>query len=254
MFPMKVIFSCIVYSFLMAMSSYSQSWLIIANGQERPLRVLEEKAEGRSVLVLDGACNRLEGGSFLPNFILGDFDSVENPEYWGIKETFSALGPDATPYEGRFSITIVPAKNQDLTDLDKGLSFCESMGADSILVLQAHGSRMDHTLANIGLLRKHYRPDRLLILETEDEQLFYVKDARVLLQGPIGAACAVVGCSTALMTSEGLAYNGENYLLDFGVQGSTSNALSAEEASIAIQGEALFIVAHSVRFSIETME
>jgi thiamine pyrophosphokinase len=251
---MKLILILVTILSLMPLTSYSKSWLIIANGQEISLEEIEKKSKNKIVIALDGSCNRLQKLSFYPNYILGDFDSIENPSFWGIKNTFSKIDENSKPYKGNFSITIIPAKDQNFTDLEKAIKYCDSMDGESILILQADGKRMDHTLANLGLLRKYHCLDRPIIIETEIEQIFYVQNEKVYIKGNPGDACAIMGYPIAKMTTEGLAYNGEEYTLDLGHQESISNELCEQNATILIQGEALLILSKNSRFSIEPLK
>ncbi|MFA6916525.1 MAG: thiamine diphosphokinase [Parachlamydiales bacterium] len=195
----------------------------------------------KKLLVLDGAANHFMGGTLFPNVILGDFDSILNAEYWGIQNQFDSIDNCTKPYPGYFGVLIVPAKNQDFTDLEKGIHFCDSSLADSIVILNATGGRLDHTLGNIGFLKKYYRPDRKITLVTRTECVEYVKDATVMLTGPVGSVCAILGYPEAKMTTTGLTYNGQNYPLSIGLQESICNTLAEPTATINIQGEALVI-------------
>ena len=234
------------------LSVWCESWVIIANGNE--VELSELKNQDQKVLVLDGAANRFKELSFYPDVILGDFDSIEDPAYWGIKETFSSISENSVPYIGNFSVWIVPAMDQNHTDLEKAIIYCDAAKADSILIVQATGGRMDHTLGNLGTLRKYYRPNRPLVIQTEDEQIFYLKNEKAFIEGGKGENCAVMGYPKASMTTVGLAYNGYEYPLELGICESTCNALVASQAVISICGEALIILPKSARVTISKVK
>lgn len=109
---------------------------------------------------------------------------------------------------------------------------------------------MDHTLRNIGLLKKHYRPDRDLILMTEKGQIFYLCNSDIVIEGGVGEYCAIMGYPEAFMTTTGLAYNGDKYLLQLGIQESACNTIVDANATISIQGEALIILPKSCAFKV----
>lgn len=240
----------IFFMILLNTTLWSDSWVIVANGSPLSDDVLKESLKDRKVLVLDGAINRFKSLQVVPDCILGDFDSIEDPAYWGISGVFSEIDEHHTPYRGNFGITIVPAKNQHYTDLEKGIMYCDEMNATSLSIVQATGGRMDHTLGNIGLLRKYYRPDRNLIILTEEEQIFYVYNAEIAVEGGVGGYCAVMGYPQASMTTFGLAYNGNEYELRLGFQESTCNRIVDAQANISIQGEALIILPKSSTFNV----
>lgn len=66
-----------------------------------------------------------------PNFVLGDFDSAEQPN---------------------LSSVIVFPKEKDQTDSELALDFGVSRGYTSIWFIAPFGGRIDHTIANINLL------------------------------------------------------------------------------------------------------
>lgn len=226
---------------------WCDSWVIVANGSPFPVNELKESLKGRKVLALDGAVNRFKSLQIYPDFILGDFDSVEDCAYWGIS---AVIDEQHAPYMGNFGTLIVPAMDQNCTDLEKGIIYCDQAKAVSLLIVQATGGRMDHTLINIGLLKKYDRPDRDLIILTEKEQIFYLCNADVVVEGGVGESCAIMGYPQALMTTFGLAYNGDEYLLQLGVQESVCNKIVESQATISIQGEALVILPKSSAFKV----
>lgn len=237
--------SCLFYT-----TVWCDSWVIVANGSPFPVNELKESLKGRKVLALDGAVDRFKSLQLYPDYILGDFDSVEDPAYWGISAIFSEIDEHHSPYRGNFGTIIIPAGDQNYSDLEKGIIYCDEAKASSLLIVQATGGRMDHTLVNIGLLKKHYRPDRDLIIVTEKEQIFYLCNAEIVIEGGVGEYCAIMGYPQALMTTSGLAYNGNEYPLKLGVQESACNTIVDSKATISIQGEALVILPKSCAFKV----
>jgi thiamine pyrophosphokinase len=225
-------------------------WVIVANGPSLSLNELQDSLQDRKIVILDGAVNRFKSLPLRPDCILGDFDSVEDPVYWGILATFSEIDERSSPYRGNFGIMIVPAKDQNFTDLEKGILYCDAVGASSIHIVQATGGRMDHTLGNLGTLRKYYRSDRELIILTEKEQIFDLHNDDISIEAAAGEYCAVMGYPQAVMTTSGLAYNVSEYPLQLGIQESTCNTIIDPKATISIQGEALIILPKSSVFKI----
>lgn len=219
----------------------ASDWAIIAHGSslsEKQLRVL---TKDRKILALDGGANMLREYHIHPQAILGDFDSIKNTEYWGITGTFSEIDESTKPYKGNFGIIIVPAKDQECTDLEKGIRFCLNNGANSIIILNALGGSLDHTLGNIGLLRKYYQPHLPIYIYSEKERIEFIRDGSTTIKGKIGDRCAIMGFPEATLTTKGLAYNGTKYPLKLGIQESVCNSLASLQATVDIIGEALVI-------------
>ncbi len=228
-----MIYRSILLLSLCCMAMYAQHWIIVANGPAASPKELLEVWDGEPILALDGAANRLFEWGIIPTGILGDFDSIRDPGYFGIQAAVDS------PYTGNQGILIIPAYDQDYTDLEKGIRFVGSHGASSITILYALDGRLDHTLGNLGLLRKYYQRERPIRIHATNEWIQYVRDQRVMLYGAVGSHCAINAFPEGFMTSRGLAYNGDHYHLVLGIQESVCNSLAEPEASIEIEGEAL---------------
>lgn len=218
-------------------------WTIVANGSPLSIEELQERTNNRKTVYLDGAVNCLKSLNLYPDCILGDFDSIDDLAYWGV------IKERSLPYIGNFGVSIIPAEDQNHTDLEKGILYCDSKGADSIQIVQATGGRMDHLLGNLGLLKKYHRPNRELILLTENEQIHFLRDQEISIEGGIGGPCAILGYPEANITTSGLAYNSSSYLVKLGMQESICNAINEHKASISVEGEALVILPLKQRIS-----
>lgn len=219
----------------------ANEWIIVANAPFVSLEHLKKSLCGQKTMALDGAADHFKDDHAHLNVILGDFDSIKDKDHWGISGTFNNISEQENSYIGHFNVLIVPAKNQNYTDLEKGICYCDQHGATSIVILNATGGRLDHTLGNIGLLRKHYNHKRPIVIQTEAERIEYIKDGSTVVRGNVGDPCAIMGYPEATMSTTGLAYNGLDYPLQLGIQESTCNTLKEPEAHVAIQGEALII-------------
>ena len=214
-------------------------WLVVANGPPLGQADFHRVWHGEPILALDGAANYLASYGIKPDVILGDFDSVEDPAQFGIRATLHEMDQAASPYYAPNGTLIVPAWDQDRTDLEKGIRFLDEKGAEAIIIINALGGRLDHTLSNLGLLRRYDRPDRPMVIRSAMEWVEYVKDRRTCIRGPVGAPCAIMGYPEGYMTTSGLLYNGEHYRLSMGFQESVCNTLAAKSAEVTIEGEAL---------------
>lgn len=87
-----------------------------------------------------GALYLIEHG-YSPHIAVGDFDSVSNDERISIRQSSSHY-IDYDPID------------KDKTDTEIALDWALSQYFDEIIILGALGSRFDHTLANIHLLKK----------------------------------------------------------------------------------------------------
>lgn len=218
-------------------------FLIVANGPFLPQSIIHELAEGRTVVALDGACNKLAKIGILPQVILGDFDSINAHEalLWGIKELHDEITETSQPYYGNHGIMIVPQKDQNYTDLEKAIKYCDLQGAISIDIICALGGRVDQTLSNLRVLRSLYKKDRSIHLHSETQTMIFACNESVEIHGKVGDYCGIVAFPEGSFTSQGLRYNGNAYQLRFGYSESTSNQLADSIAYVEVQGETLII-------------
>jgi thiamine pyrophosphokinase len=124
-----------------------QATVLVANGPVVWSPQLRELALSAAVVVAaDGGANHLREVGLCPVAVIGDLDSLAPATRRWVGETRIVHRPD-----------------QDRTDLDKALEWTFTEAAQSpVTVLGALGGRIDHALANLGLLARHARGDRLV--------------------------------------------------------------------------------------------
>ncbi len=235
------------------------SYLIVANSLP-PSSIVKEIAQNKIIVALDGvACNLAKVG-IKPDIIIGDFDSVEeNEQYkyiWGIKQGFNELQEKSNsvfdePYIGNFNITIVPAKNQQYTDLQKAIKFIKQHVtqythyplAHDIHILSSPGLRIDHELSSIFTLKSEYNKTCPIYMHREYQTIEYVTNVDVIMRGKSLDYCGVFGFPDATMSVK-------NAALEYGdihpftlslTRHSSSNRMMDNEAKVGIQGQALIV-------------
>lgn len=110
---------------------------------------------GAHLVGADGGADQIVAAGLKPEAIIGDFDSLRNPDEW----------------LGRTRLIRVP--EQDTTDFEKAL-YCTT--APVTVAMGMTGKRFDHTLAALDAVTK-YGKDRVIILVDEG-------DIAVALTGP----------------------------------------------------------------------
>jgi len=109
--------------------------IVLANGRfpthRRPLEALESAG---TLLCCDGAADRLLGSSRLPDYVLGDLDSI-------------------TPRARKaFADRLIELPSQQSGDLEKTLQWAHQSGAQAATIVGITGGRDDHALGNLLLL------------------------------------------------------------------------------------------------------
>lgn len=215
----------------------AQDCLIIANGPPLKQSIVEALAKGKRIVALDGAVNTLKEiyrnpkdpslDPIVPDVILGDFDSSQE----AARKHF--LGAE-----------ILHIEDQDTTDLEKGITHCLKLGTPEIWIVNALGlNRMDHTLANINILKK-YSGRAVLRLISENETIEFVRNRTLHFTGERKQAVGVFGFPKARVTSTGLQYPMVKTEVELGGFFSSSNYISADEVTLVIEEEAVVTYPH----------
>lgn len=206
--------------------NHSTQWLLVANGSGLSQHKLQQLAKGKHVLVLDGAYQVLYQASVMPDVLLGDFDSIH---------------PDDLAYARSTSIQIIEAFDQSKSDLEKGIDYLDQQNASDICIVSGTGKRLQHTLHNLYVLKKYYQAQRPLTLVSETEVICYYHDKEIALTGEIKDSVGLFGFPYAVVSSVGLKYEMNNYILNFEKATSLSNELASKQVALKISGDLLLI-------------
>ncbi len=124
--------------------------LIIANGEACSMDLLGQLLEwSPTVIVLDGALDRVLPLGIKIDVILGDFD-----------------GKDAESIrQSQYPVKVVHTPDQLYTDLEKAILYLIEEGFPAANIIWATGRRADHTLANISILPKYAGSISLKIID-----------------------------------------------------------------------------------------
>jgi len=101
------------------------------------LKEISSRYPEAKVFAVDGGLRVAEAAGVMPDYLVGDFDTAE-------EELVSK-------YESR-CITLRHKPEKDATDTELAIDEALERGAESILLLGATGTRMDHTWANVHML------------------------------------------------------------------------------------------------------
>ena len=176
--------------------------VVFANGEPPTKSTIEEFSQGADLIIAaDGGANNALSVDLIPNFIIGDMDSITDSTRSSIEKT-----------------RILIDKNPEKTDLEKTIEACLSKGATLIDVLCAGGGRADHALANLGILTRFGREARIRIIDDffEIELVNY----KLHLKEPLGTVISLVALGRCLgITTSGLRWNLNEATFEFGTQG-----------------------------------
>lgn len=201
--------------------------IILANGTPPPKNVFNylHKAGYETLICADGGANSAVKYDLLPDYIIGDLDSIK-PE----------------TYDYYFERTkIIQIKRQNDTDVEKCLKFAIKQKYDVAVLLGATGNRLDHSLCNLGIVLKFY--DTIKISIIHEESILKPYSGVVSLKTFPGETISLYGFDgKTKITSAGLKYKLNNTALPFGKKESTSNVANGEEVTLKIKNGIAFVV------------
>jgi len=204
-----------------------KSCLILANGKSPTNTVIKYfyKTGFTTIICADGGANSARKLNLLPDFIIGDLDSItdSNLKYYSKK------------------VSIIKYNRQDDTDVDKSIKFAIKNKYTQAVLLGVTGDRLDHTICNLGMVIKYY-PRIKIYIAAEKSFLIPVKNT-IKFPSVSGEIISVYAFDKKTkITSNGLRYKLKNSTLPFGVSESTSNVSVSNNVTIEVKNGIAFVI------------
>ncbi|MHB8578725.1 MAG: thiamine diphosphokinase [Ignavibacteriaceae bacterium] len=201
--------------------------IILANGKAPRKSVIDYlKYNGYSTLICaDGGANRAKQIGIVPDYIIGDFDSV--------------LPSTLKFYKNKAKIICL--KDQNSTDVEKCLNFLIKNNYEEVTLTGVTGDRLDHTFCNLGIVLKYFANINLNIIA--ESSFLKAFTGKIVLETVPGETISLYGFdSKTKIKSEGLKYSLQNISLPFGIKESTSNVALSKEIKLTVKGGIIFVI------------
>lgn len=190
---------------------------LFLNG-EQP-KSIPDLAEYKLVCATDGAYQFLRDHHIVPDFISGDFDSVEDI-------------PDA--------IKVIHTPNQEFTDFDKVLQILSDKGFKTVHVFGASGKEQDHFLGNLHTALQW--KSKLNLTFFDNHGYYFLADKTSEIKNCFDKTISLVPLPEATgIVTVGLQYALNNETLAFGDRIGTRNKAVADNISISFKTGNLFL-------------
>ncbi|MDP4177431.1 MAG: thiamine diphosphokinase [Bacillota bacterium] len=205
--------------------------IIILSGGVKPSYKLLIKEINNCDLIIcaDSGANCLYRYNIIPDYLIGDFDSIDEQ----ILKFFT---------EKQVIIERYP-KEKDSTDTEIAFEKAISLGASEIIFLGCTGGRIDHTLGNLGLLKKclDLKIDAYLV---DDQNIIFINDKPLVISGTAGENFSIqaFGGTVKNLTIKNAKYELSNYDLYFGDPLTVSNEFIGKNVSIEFDNGILLIL------------
>ncbi len=180
-------------------------------------------------IAADGGALFLESIGFLPDVIIGDFDSLTKEQY----KHYEKLGAKIIKY---------PVE-KDETDGELALQYCRERGFINIIIIGFTGGRLDQQLANIFLLEYAFRNGITAFIKEPGLEMGIIDREKVFFQ-KTGAGLSLIPLDEKVT---GITVTGCRYLLESGsllrykTRG-ISNIIEQEKAVITVEKGLLLYV------------
>lgn len=204
-----------------------KSCIIIANGDMPRKGIINYllKKDTDTIIAADGGANSALKLGIIPNYIIGDFDSLQK----NVKKYFSDKA------------VFIHYKRQNDTDVEKSLKFAIKKGFKKVYLFGATGNRLDHSICNLGIIIKFF--DRLKIILIHGKTILAPYNTDVVLQTiPNETISLYAFDDETFITSKGLKYPLKNANLKFGKKESTSNVALGTQVELKISGKIIFVI------------
>ena len=203
-----------------------KSIAIFCNGQKISKHIFSlYKSTIDYIICADGGANKIINLNVTPNAIIGDFDSI----------TKKLLNKYT-------NCEIVHIPDQNSTDLEKALQHAITFQPKNIYIFGAIGSRIDHTLTNLNMLKKFHKYFNIEIISNKAKLIYINRSVKLKLPNCSVVSLFPIGLVKKI-TLKGFKFPLKNEDLEFGVRDGQSNlTIDNEQEIIFEQGELLVTI------------
>ncbi len=194
--------------------------LIILNGECSSCTYLFNQTKNCDLLICaDGGYKHLKEIDVVPDVVLGDFDSSEEPK--GIE-------------------TVKFPAEKDMTDGEIAIEYAIEKGADEIVLSCTLGGRVDHEMANIFLLTRYEN----VIIEEENCSILCI-DGEYKLENSSGKTVSLIPYMEAEVELTNFKYP-LNSKINVGTTLGISN-IAKENAKVLVKnGKCILVINHTI--------
>ena len=202
--------------------------LIISSGKINDYTLLEDLIEENDYIVCaDGGLNHLMNINKVPHVILGDLDSVSDLGIKYIKDN-------------NIKVEKYPSI-KDNTDSELAIIYLINKGIDDMILIGGTGTRLDHTLANLFLLKRFNKNGKHLKVIDDNNIVTYVVDT-IEIERKQGWFISIIPINYEgiIVSLTGFKYPLDNKYIEFSSTLGISNEIIEDIGIIEIhKGEAL---------------
>lgn len=204
---------------------------LIISGGKVTKRILKEALKNNSfdnIIAVDKGLEILDECKIQPNYIIGDFDSIN-------KEIINK-------YNNKNIIKLNPGK--DFTDTHMAIKLALEIKSSYIVILGAIGTRIDHTIANIHVLKECMEQQIECKIINENNKIELINKQHILYLNNKYRYVSLIPLTTKVegVTLKGFKYPLINATLKIGESIGISNEQIEKKAMIELKNGILILI------------
>ena len=182
------------------------------------------------IMTVDKGTEELAHLEIKPNFIVGDFDSIDNNVLANYENSNIEIK------------RLIPEK--DFTDTESALELAIEMKSTNITIVGAIGTRMDHTIANIHILKETLDKNISARIINENNEIILINRPIKIKKDDMYKYVSLIPLTTEVtgVTIKGMKYPLNNYTMTIGNSLGVSNEQVEQTAEISLQKGILIII------------
>lgn len=205
--------------------------VLVCGGNPPSYELLKEELEDSDYLICaDSGGNCLYRYKIVPHYLMGDFDSIDKEALEFFIEHKECKVEEFPP-------------DKDFTDTELALNKAAELGGTEIVFLGCTGTRIDHTIGNLGMLRKCL--DLNIKGHIRDEHnIITICDKPVTLKGEKGSTFSIQAYCDCVekVNIIGARYKLTDYDLRLGDSRTVSNEFLNDDVQILFKKGTLLIL------------
>lgn len=204
--------------------------VILVNGDIVSSCKIKKHIDDADMLIAaDGGANIAYREGYIPKYIIGDLDSIDN----SVLDYFKLKGSIIEKY---------PC-DKDYVDTELCLNKALEFKATEIVYLGGIGNRLDHNIGNIHLLYKTIQKGIRSYIVSETADVYICSDC-LSISGKVGDTVSILPLleNTKGITLKGFKYTLNKASFDFGNVFGTCNVMKEEKCYIEIDKGALIVI------------
>jgi thiamine pyrophosphokinase len=204
--------------------------VIVCNGSIKDYTYMSKYMENAGFVIgVDGGAEHLRKFGIKPDALIGDFDSIkkEHLEYYG------SLGVEILKFP----------RDKNKTDAELAIELAQERGFKDIIFIGGLGTRSDHSLSNIFMLKRLLDKGVKGKIADEQNEIVLVRDSISLIrEADAKVTLLSISEKTEGVTTKGLLYPLTDATLELGSSWGVSNEFAAEVAEVTIRSGLLMVI------------